>query len=104
MHDPWKKSIASFIDIEAIHLKFELFAHVGKINKKCEILIPFDNFSHQIERSGGHSWALGAAGGGWGVLEGRVVWVAAPRPTNDHLTSQFGVKNYQKVLKFRTFC
>ena len=29
-------------------LKFEFFPHVWKINKKCEILTPFANFSHQI--------------------------------------------------------
>ena len=36
--------------VEPIHLKFEFFAHVWKINKKCEIFTPFANFSQQISQ------------------------------------------------------
>ena len=38
---------------EPIHLKFEFFAHVWKINKKFEIFTPFANFSQQISQKVG---------------------------------------------------
>ena len=83
--------------IEPIHLKFEFFTHVWKINKKCEIFTPFANFSQQGTYSS-EVWIF------------HTVWKINKNAKFSHLQSFFfttnlakGGENSQKVWKFHIF-